>query len=88
MIINSRFPGSLILESEKMSKEEYCPYCEDYYEYDSKKETLTYTVKGQKVSIEAKVRRCSNCGKGLTSDKEDQKVLDLVYAEYNRKFKK
>lgn len=63
---------------------QFCPTCEDYAETKTVEREETYAVRGTDITVPVKVKVCTACGESLSSDEEDQAVLDALHAEYRR----
>ena len=62
----------------------YCPKCESDVETTVKEVLETYPVKGENITIKARVRFCSICGEDIWDETLDAENLLNAYAEYRR----
>ena len=60
----------------------YCPKCESDVETTVKEVLETYPVKGENITIKARVRFCSICGEDIWDETLDAENLLNAYAEY------
>lgn len=65
----------------------YCPYCDSEVESTVRVISETYPVKGEDITIAAKVRFCNCCGKDLWDEELDAQNLLDAFAEYRKKHK-
>lgn len=63
----------------------YCPKCATDVETTVRETTETYPVKGEEITIQARVRFCSICGEDIWDDELDAQNLLDAYAEYRRR---
>lgn len=63
----------------------YCPKCEIDVNSTIKEITETYFVKGEEITIKARVRFCEDCGEDIWDDELDAENLLTAYAEYRQK---
>ena len=71
----------LFSKKQPKSKKKFCPSCEDDTEYRKDKRREIYTVEGKSIEIDVERRICSVCGECFCSDKEEDKILKLIYAK-------
>lgn len=67
-----------------MSREEFCPKCEEYRPTKVVERQETYKVREKEITVPVKTEVCAACGEGLGSDEADRSILDAVHAEYRR----
>lgn len=63
----------------------YCPKCETEVESTIREVTETYPVKGEEITITARVRFCAVCGEDIWDDELDAQNLLTAYALYREK---
>jgi len=65
----------------------YCEKCDDFVEYKQKSKEETYTIKNEKINIDAKVAYCKECGKEIFHEeldkKNQRKVFDIYRERHN-----
>lgn len=62
-----------------------CPKCQAENKTTIKEIVETYSVKGEDISIRAKVRFCDICGEDIWDEKLDSKNLLDAFSEYKRR---
>lgn len=63
----------------------YCPNCDSEVKTIVREVPETYPVKGENISVNARVRFCTCCGADLWDEElDEQNILD-AYAEYRRR---
>lgn len=67
-----------------MNEKIFCPKCKEMCSYTIKTEKETYPVKGENVTIQAKVSYCNCCGEQLWNDELDDKNLQTAYDAYRQ----
>lgn len=67
-----------------MKKELFCHVCDDYRTVDVVKRNEEYTVKDEKIEIEAEVCICRNCGEELFDKELDEQNIERVLAKYRK----
>ncbi len=60
----------------------YCPKCETEVKSTEREVVETYPVKGEEITIKARVRFCDVCGEDIWDDKLDSENLLRAYAAY------
>lgn len=60
----------------------FCPKCEADVETTVREIDETYTVKGEDITIKAKVRFCATCGEDIWDEELDSQNLLRAYTEY------
>ncbi len=60
----------------------YCPKCETEVESTVREVVETYPVRGEEITIKARVRFCAVCGEDIWDDKLDSENLLRAYAAY------
>jgi len=63
----------------------YCPKCETEVRSTVREVSETYPVKGEDITINARVRSCDVCGEDIWDDEIDSENLLTAYAEYRRR---
>lgn len=63
----------------------YCPKCEADVESIVREVMETYPVKGEDITVKARVRFCAVCGEDIWDEKMDAQNLLDAYAEYRKK---
>ncbi len=63
----------------------FCPYCNAEHEGTIRVQQETYPVKGENVTITARVRVCNACGNELWDDQLDSKNLKAAFAIYRNR---
>ena len=66
-------------------KNMYCPQCNCEVEGIRETITETYPVKGENVTIEARVKKCPNCGETLWDDELDNENLVEAFNIYRER---
>lgn len=59
----------------------YCPNCNSEVLTEVKTVSETYPVKGEEITVTAKVRCCKNCGQGIWDEELDGQNL-LEHLQY------
>lgn len=65
--------------------EQYCPCCKKEVGTDIRKVVESYTVKGQEITVESKVRFCKGCGSQILDETLDRENIEKVYSQYRQK---
>lgn len=65
----------------------YCENCGKEVSSSVVTKNETYTVRGERISIDSQVRICDVCGEELFDEKLDEQTLDLVYSNYREAHK-
>ncbi len=68
-----------------MGKKIFCPVCREDQEYEIRKETETYPVKNEPVTIDADVTYCSGCGEQIWNQEIDDANLKNAFRIYRTK---
>lgn len=63
----------------------YCPNCNSEVESIVRTVSETYPVKGENITIEARVRFCKCCNEDIWDDELDEQNLINAFAEYRKK---
>lgn len=63
----------------------YCPKCDTDVRSTVREVLETYPVKGEDITIKARVRFCDICGEDIWDDELDSKNLLAAYAKYRKK---
>jgi len=63
----------------------YCPACKEVRDFKIKLKSETYPVRGEDITIEAKVSFCIDCGRELFNKEIDTENLNLAYSIYRKK---
>ena len=63
----------------------YCPKCEADVETTVREVFETYPVKGENITVKARVRFCAVCGEDIWDEELDARNLLNAYAEYRNK---
>jgi len=68
-----------------VEKKIFCPVCKKDQDYEIRKETETYPVKNEPVTIEANVTYCSVCGEKIWNQEIDDVNLKAAFRIYREK---
>lgn len=63
-----------------------CIICKNEENFEIRNETETYTVKGESISIEAKVTYCKTCNLPVWNEISDSENIQTAYTLYRKKF--
>lgn len=63
----------------------YCPNCNSEVLTEIKTVSETYPVKGEEITVTAKVRRCKNCGQDIWDEELDGRNLLDAFAIYRQR---
>ena len=63
----------------------YCPYCEADTAVEEIVRNETYTVRGEKIGVRARVLVCKGCGNDLFDPEREEETLRAVYNGYRRR---
>lgn len=61
----------------------FCPKCENYCDTIDKTIDETFKIKGINISIPVLVSRCCICEETITSDEQDQTLIDIINKKYD-----
>lgn len=67
-----------------MDEKIFCLKCKKMRSYTIKTEEETYPVKGENITIQAKVSYCNCCGEQLLNEEVDNENLLTAYAVYRQ----
>jgi len=63
----------------------YCPHCEEERELVPTSRAVEYSVRGDNITVQVPMLRCSTCGKEFEPPDGSNDPLGLAYAEYRRR---
>jgi uncharacterized Zn finger protein (UPF0148 family) len=72
--------GAYLKKNLKWKKAIFCPKCEDYREFETKKELTKFYINDREIFVLSDCKRCVVCGEKVVTEKEEEerKMIESI----------